>query len=819
MPEKIKKGWELTKTAASKISNKGAQLNLFIFVALLYHIIDVVAFSLSPSYSARFVIHFIIGFLAWVIFTPEEADGAERLKTLPKYLAISFLAIYFVHIGNWTASITSTAGIKILTVAIASVTNAMLAPVWLYYALFQGQVRKTRLANFLTWIIVLFWIMVVLTTALTEQSIAWGSDERISMEQRSIAMNLWQGTKGFFTTSYARMLGTYNQTVQYARGDYYTGQVDSKAQEKLGVYLEEVESADPEVRTDEPITIYGKLEAKTLDEPINVTVTCSSEGVPPASIYPDKDLMVDYETTEYLNCYFERGTFSEGDRKFTFNVDFNFVTTAYMQTYLMDRINLRYLKDIDTDPFTNYDMQRPSSTQAKNSAGPVSIGMGPNEPPMGIYEDRDTRFTLDIDLANTWDGEVKQITDLILIFPKGIFVETDSSSKETMCGGYSWEEADCFEVDPEERWCEDAEVTIYKYVHSPEDATIDGFSTVRKIICKMRVDDTYYNELVGGSPEPQVHYFRVIAGYDYRLSQSVNVDIEKGEELSEDIDTYTCRNIDSRPEEGWPGDEMQERYTRYQRLVQDAVAENDPKDLEKEEAEAAVAAVLSSVTRMGDSDYSTDSDTTPDYIAGCWSRHGRYVDEPREDIRCAAAMLKIELDRNEGDVMDAIERYSEDTGTDINLENAEHYYYQWLNRLCEITDAGEEEGEQVEDEDEDSQALPSLSVNVTGKTIITKGDMISINAELSGDIPDEQLAYRWSYTFGQDTVTAETDTKNKEENSEDTWFFKENVVYSEAGLYSITVEVLEGGSDGNLLVKKENFATISVEEPGGQDEQ
>ena len=76
-----------------------------------------------------------------------------------------------------------------------------------------------------------------------------------------------------------------NQQIQYA----ITGQVEENQYEPLGVYLENVQSADPKYYEGEDVIIWGTIKARTLDEPVYIKVGCYVEDEDKKIYTPDVD--------------------------------------------------------------------------------------------------------------------------------------------------------------------------------------------------------------------------------------------------------------------------------------------------------------------------------------------------------------------------------------------------------------------------------------------------------------------------------------------------------------------------------------------------
>ncbi|MFH1316758.1 MAG: transglycosylase SLT domain-containing protein, partial [Candidatus Woesearchaeota archaeon] len=358
----------------------------------------------------------------------------------------------------------------------------------------------------------------------------------------------------------------WNQTLYQATGGdfYYTGQVDRNAEEKLGVFIEDLQGASPEFYDDEPITVWATMRARTLDKDVDIDVECyrynpKDKPKDPRLKAPREDGIItptDHFTiydleVEDLDCYFNR--LDKGRQIVGFKADFNFETQAYYKTYFMDINNLRSYRRENIDVLKQFGI-KDSSPVAIYTNGPLKIGMRVKEPPVGIgvFEPEggvgesidQNSVSLRITIDNNWDGIVKDISRLVIMIPNGMEIEADENG-EYKCNEFTFEPSSCSSLSELAERCDDQINNIYslKKITNPDGGVEDIENDVtehlsdteiekfRHISCTIAIDD---NEVLGNNPII-AQYFKVLLDYDYSIEEELSLNIKESGLMNDDL--------------------------------------------------------------------------------------------------------------------------------------------------------------------------------------------------------------------------------------------------------------------------------------------
>jgi len=500
------------------------------------------------------------------------------------------------------------------------------------------------------------------------------------------------------------------QTYEEAYSGIYVGEVDQNAKERLGVFIEEIEAADPEFRADEPITIWARLRAKTLDKPIHINLSCDADGVPYDLLNPRNQFTVDQEEEMDLDCTFYKNKLQSGLVKIKFQAVFDFQTLSYLKTYFMDMQTLRSMKRENIDFKDRFDIS-PGDPRAIYTSGPVGMGIGMLEPPMGIDTTQPGKeLPLSIRFQNDWEGEILDISSMTVMLPKGMYLQDDLGNidklqEATYCGGFTFSTCGNQEADE----CQYAnENNIYLLDQTGNHTKLIqnelfGIKDYKSLRCRVYVPEESYELMLGNTPLA-TRYIKVTTGYKYKLEESKSVALKKGEEVNGKIQQSTCKSTIERGSDTFPADWFtrikEARYAKYQSDVRKFARSKIPEGIDRIQIEAMVAVVMDISTGVGDVDnrqrrIDEDNDGLPDYIAGCWVHRdfsSTHRDNTEIDISCATQELKRYLIEKPGDIKYALEKYFEDRGKSLDTyvksegtdprKEVMKYYYSWLNKLC-----------------------------------------------------------------------------------------------------------------------------------------
>ncbi len=558
-------GWNLLK-GKPEDQHPGQLTNssivLFLLLAAVYHLIMIFG---APSFYDRLRWNIIVIVIATLfIFDRSERHGGT-------YRALMFCAMLELGIPFIISKSSYIASLDFVRLYIA---NSFVVLTYFYYGLlFRGRDCELFLVKALRIGVTLFWIFVFLSYALG--SVAGYSNMDLDMADYSrlkAAGVIWDKAMDGFTETGAAIAGTYRRIgdvwklrQKQITSSYYIGQVDENEQEKIGVYLEEITPSKKEFYQDEPITIFALLQAKTLEDVINVDVSCyptKSEELQ-GYIYPDKTFEIFDLGEEEIDCSFDEYKFPVGGNKVTVAASFNFETIGYLKRYFTDRESYNAALRDGTDILSKYQITDKNPV-ARYTNGPVRLGIGPEAAVIGISPDYEIKPRLGVTLdANTlWDGKLNKIHEIIFIIPASMEFDLETCT-DTNIQPYTQEQC----VDSHRTYntktyrdCEDA-----GYVDSclAEECTeeFDGYNTyyldtsrnthlyedIEDFVtysCRLNIID--YQELLGNTPIA-TRYFYIKARYDYQVEEETTIKVIESDTPYETT-THTAKTYHSNEE-------------------------------------------------------------------------------------------------------------------------------------------------------------------------------------------------------------------------------------------------------------------------------
>jgi hypothetical protein len=348
-----------------------------------------------------------------------------------------------------------------------------------------------------------------------------------------------------------------NQRIQYA----ITGQVEENQYEPLGVYLENVQSADPKYYEGEDVIIWGTVKARTLDEPVYIKVGCYVEDdededkkiytpdVDPIDTFPvftleDNDFACTFGTCPESKSECESVKLETGSSNVKASAEFNFETLAYLKVYFINKDRQRAMVREGLDIFKEFDIKDKAPISIYTN-GPVDLAMETTTPLIGIADEYAAHPALDIGLTNRagWGGEIIDLRELVLFFPEGITL-TDCNKKfddykitncqdsctkvETECDNICKDSGGCGTSCQESKTkCDDTCTSLLvegKYngyslnIGSLEQKDPEKFKLFR---CRFKPNA---NKVLGNAPLA-TKFFRVKARYNYKIEEDVSVKI------------------------------------------------------------------------------------------------------------------------------------------------------------------------------------------------------------------------------------------------------------------------------------------------------
>lgn len=320
--------------------------------------------------------------------------------------------------------------------------NPQVTLLWFYFCTFRSD-GTTFISKWSKRLVLLLWLGVALSFVMN----AFTVDDvtgALTPEQMEAAENLYTETVKWYWDAIKNFDKILEQgkaywinRIRYATGDYYTGQVDENQATNLGIYLKDIKPSDSEFFKGSPVTVWGLLEAKTLDDGLNIDISCyygrkDDNGKVPdgqyGEVYPPSPLARIYDEESIdIDCRIDNSLeMQEGTNKVTIAADFNFETMAYLKNYFMDRDEIRSHEMKGENPLEVYGIED-TEPKAKFTNGPVMIGMeSADEQPIGITDAYSVKPRLGITLATNqgWTGKIRELKELIVMVPNSMSLDT-----------------------------------------------------------------------------------------------------------------------------------------------------------------------------------------------------------------------------------------------------------------------------------------------------------------------------------------------------------------------------------------------------------
>ncbi|MCB9362316.1 hypothetical protein H6504_02680 [Candidatus Woesearchaeota archaeon] len=394
-------------------------------------------------------------------------------------------------------------------------------PVWFLGVLFLSSgKRKGPLSGLLIFVVIGFFMFGFASEVGGFQDFANYLDPDVQAEFLMFSLNSWDAVKNSANNLWNSAKSIQNQTLAVYREDYYTGVVDTNARKKLGVYLEDLELAQPTFFADEPVSLWGTLVASTLGDGEQITVMTScmankkdDQRIRVADLVkPGVFIAEDYDE-QPLDCMFNRNAFFKGTQLIEISAQFDFKTMAYQKVYFIDNERALALKRQEIDPLEHYGITE-SDPKTIYTNGPVMIGMDFRGSPVRLSSDEDADLMLGVTFKNQWDGKVLRINSIDLTYPKGIEPVMAENSQQA-CSGYNFT---CGAGD---------KGTVCSMINDSLPKEFNDYKTMR---CPVVITSGNVRTVLGESPL-SILYFRATASYDYLLEDKKSVVIKESEEM------------------------------------------------------------------------------------------------------------------------------------------------------------------------------------------------------------------------------------------------------------------------------------------------
>jgi hypothetical protein len=477
-------------------------LSFYMLMIVSWLFISMTGWSLGPILHVCFAIAFLFGRLYDWFGDETQANGVAIMFILFDFVLYSVISQYAPYL----------------------LFSRISWPIWVLFSLFF--VRPSKIKTVMIVLVVIFYILATVdvvaevrqlsTSPLTQKEIGAG---------KKMLLRVWENVKSAFD----KIKNSEGQYMAQIRGEYYTGEIDQNAKERLGVYLEDLKAADTSFYQNQPVTIWGTLVAKTIKEPITIIIGCIETkdrkdlDMIDVDKNPKEPFTIYSSENDGVECIFKNGSLSIGDHNIGLKADFNFFTTSYIKTYFMNPEAKRALVSEGIDPLDRYGITD-KKPNAIYTAGPINVGMDVGNA-LPLLTDREIR--LGITLTNSWEGKLKEIKDVYIITPKSISM-IGSSDNKYYCSGrrnYIFEKVSCKDVNEETAGCDDSRLhNVFKF--SAQNEKIKDINNYETMLCRFKIDDA--SGLMGDVPV-STRYFKVGLKYDYSIKKDVNVEIKAGD--------------------------------------------------------------------------------------------------------------------------------------------------------------------------------------------------------------------------------------------------------------------------------------------------
>jgi hypothetical protein len=210
--------------------------------------------------------------------------------------------------------------------------------------------------------------------------------------------------------------------MEYATGGYYVGK-EEKTEEKLGVFLEDLNPSNPDIKENKSVEIWGTLKIRSItNKPIEITIGCTSSNETGTNSVRVFEV---YGNDEFdIDCVFKDG-FEKGSHNVEFFATYSFGTSAYLKTYFINDERKKTMKRSGIDIFDEFGIKDKSPISIHTS-GPVKIGISTPKQPIGIDQEGTIKPKIGFTIENTWEGKIKNITNINIQIPKGMELDSET---------------------------------------------------------------------------------------------------------------------------------------------------------------------------------------------------------------------------------------------------------------------------------------------------------------------------------------------------------------------------------------------------------
>jgi hypothetical protein len=455
-------------------------------------------------------------FLYGLVFI--DASSLESIKQLgPKKLAVCGLIAY-VWGPAWSIIPAYLPGIKYVAALMM-----FIAPFWLLVAFFATQAFPTPALLY-----TIFWFFLI-TFALFPNIQQYAEEKGYalpsSLNPSLVLTYSWEkittGAKNaynYFFKAGEMVQSEIERSIAMASGDYYTGQVDAAAQKRLGVYLENFRTSEPEFYENTPVNAYATIKAETIDRELEIITKCDAKGeadyINADMIRPQSTFTVLTSDQFDIDCIWNTGVLKKGSYSLRLMAEFPFSTRAYLKTYMIDRDRLKEYKKQGTDPLANIADKNP---QTIYTSGPVNVGMALGQQPIALGSAGDTLPNLGVTISNVWEGKVMEITGAFFIIPEGLRISDIQ--------GVGITEVKCSSLPEEEQQsCDDNLVNVYAL--TTIELALPYYKNLTTKTFRIPLQIINPEQILGKAPLA-VQNFKVSVQYRYLLERTATATVKE----------------------------------------------------------------------------------------------------------------------------------------------------------------------------------------------------------------------------------------------------------------------------------------------------
>ena len=480
---------------------KGRFLSYVTFLLIFSSII-----SLGGVSSIAGRVHLLIALLVW-FFVKSEKD----IYTANYWVAV-LLAIDFFGFGILQGILSLPGGNEIII-------NRFVIPIWfLFMAVYSLQFKNSKIIKIIVGFVIIFYFL-----ALVDGYNMWVD---INAQMKANPDEIAEA-KSFFRNAFAniaaipdQLKAEWNRGIEQATGGYYQGKVEENQDPRngLGVHIDNLQAADKEFYQNEEVIVWGELLAKTLEDPIDLSMSCES-GTTKGTIKPDKlsDPLTKHTIQKLeqvpFECRFAKDDLKVGTNNIIVKAEFNFNTLGYLKTYFMDIERMRALRKDNVNPLTQYGIDKVPKAIYTN--GPVTLGMGTIDPPIGLSTTSEGYSYVGITVQPQWYGKIKNITSVQIQVPIGLDIK--DPGKTTFCrDGFIKIE------DNKEGY------SIYNMTWGEIKKIKTPIDTYKSWRCSISIASNNAPDILGKTPIA-THYYRAEVHYIYEIEKSTTVYIKGAE--------------------------------------------------------------------------------------------------------------------------------------------------------------------------------------------------------------------------------------------------------------------------------------------------